>query len=135
MGSGKWRERTDQFCSVDQGIYGHLTLRNLTRPDRGARRPGRGPTALEDGPRGLSRRPRGHGARRSIAVNRAASRQSAPAGALSFSQGGFRKHRQSRSENETALSSVVASPAASTSAAAVEFFRFSTGRRRRAIDE
>jgi len=20
---------TDQFCSVDQGIYGHLTLRNL----------------------------------------------------------------------------------------------------------
>jgi len=30
VGSGKWRERTDQFCSVDQGIYGHLTLRNLT---------------------------------------------------------------------------------------------------------
>jgi len=27
--SGEWRERTDQFCSVDQGIYGHLTLRNL----------------------------------------------------------------------------------------------------------
>jgi hypothetical protein len=23
------REKTDQFCSVDQGIYGHLTLRNL----------------------------------------------------------------------------------------------------------
>ena len=22
-------ERTDQFCSVDQGIYGHFTLRNL----------------------------------------------------------------------------------------------------------
>ena len=29
MGSGEWRERTDQFCSVDQGIYGHLTIRNL----------------------------------------------------------------------------------------------------------
>ncbi len=28
-GSGEWRERTDQFCSVDQGIFGHLTLRNL----------------------------------------------------------------------------------------------------------
>ncbi len=27
--SGEWRERPDQFCSVDQGIYGHLTLRNL----------------------------------------------------------------------------------------------------------
>ena len=27
--SGECRERTDQFCSVDQGIYGHLTLRNL----------------------------------------------------------------------------------------------------------
>ncbi len=27
--SGEWRVRTDQFCSVDQGIYGHLTLRNL----------------------------------------------------------------------------------------------------------
>src|SRR5208337_397639 len=26
---GEWRERTDQFCNVDQGIYGHLTLRNL----------------------------------------------------------------------------------------------------------
>ncbi len=23
-------ERTDQFCSVDPGIYRHLTLRNLT---------------------------------------------------------------------------------------------------------
>jgi hypothetical protein len=22
-------KRPDQFCSVDQGIYGHLTLRNL----------------------------------------------------------------------------------------------------------
>ena len=22
-------KRSDQFCSVDQGIYGHLTLRNL----------------------------------------------------------------------------------------------------------
>ena len=29
VASGEWRERTDQFCSVDQGIYGHLTLRNL----------------------------------------------------------------------------------------------------------
>ncbi|HMF36156.1 MAG TPA: hypothetical protein VKF17_05930 [Isosphaeraceae bacterium] len=29
MASGKWRERTDQFWSVAQGIYGHLTLRNL----------------------------------------------------------------------------------------------------------
>ena len=28
-GSGEWRVRTDQICSVDQGIYGHLTLRNL----------------------------------------------------------------------------------------------------------
>ena len=28
-GSGEWGERTNQFCSVDQGIYGHLTLRNL----------------------------------------------------------------------------------------------------------
>ena len=28
-GGGKWRERTDQFCSVEQGTYGHLTLRNL----------------------------------------------------------------------------------------------------------
>jgi len=28
-GSGEWRERSDEFCSVDQGIYGHLTLRNL----------------------------------------------------------------------------------------------------------
>ena len=27
--SGEWRERPDQFCSVDQGICGHLTLRNL----------------------------------------------------------------------------------------------------------
>ncbi len=27
--SGEWREGTDQFCSVDQGIYGDLTLRNL----------------------------------------------------------------------------------------------------------
>ena len=27
--SGEWRERTDQFCSLDQGIYGQLTLRNL----------------------------------------------------------------------------------------------------------
>jgi len=27
--SGEWRERTDRFCSVDQGMYGHLTLRNL----------------------------------------------------------------------------------------------------------
>ncbi len=25
----KWRERTDRFYSVDHGIYGHLTLRNL----------------------------------------------------------------------------------------------------------
>ena len=23
------RKRPDQFCSVDQGIYGHITLRNL----------------------------------------------------------------------------------------------------------
>jgi hypothetical protein len=23
-------KRPDQFCSVDQGSYGHLTLRNLT---------------------------------------------------------------------------------------------------------
>jgi len=22
-------KRPDQFCSVDQGVYGHLTLRNL----------------------------------------------------------------------------------------------------------
>jgi len=29
VASGEWRKRTDQFCSVDQGIYGHLTLRNL----------------------------------------------------------------------------------------------------------
>ncbi|HWT81630.1 MAG TPA: hypothetical protein VN648_22795 [Candidatus Methylomirabilis sp.] len=29
MASGEWRERTDQFWSVDQGIYGHLTLRIL----------------------------------------------------------------------------------------------------------
>ena len=27
--SGEWRGTTDRFCSVDQGIYGHLTLRNL----------------------------------------------------------------------------------------------------------
>jgi hypothetical protein len=27
--SREWRERTDQFCSIDQGIYGHLTLRDL----------------------------------------------------------------------------------------------------------
>jgi hypothetical protein len=27
--SGEWRERTDRLCSVDQGIYGHLTLRKL----------------------------------------------------------------------------------------------------------
>jgi len=26
--SGEWRERTDQFCSVGQVTYGHLTLRN-----------------------------------------------------------------------------------------------------------
>jgi hypothetical protein len=38
-------KRPDQFCSVDQGIYGHLTLRNLAvlaeeRSDRAeARRP------------------------------------------------------------------------------------------------
>jgi len=29
VASGEWRERSDEFCSVDQGIYGHLTLRNL----------------------------------------------------------------------------------------------------------
>jgi len=29
VASGEWRERTDRFCSVDQGIYGHVTLRNL----------------------------------------------------------------------------------------------------------
>ena len=29
MASRECRERTDQFYSVDQGIYGHLTLRNL----------------------------------------------------------------------------------------------------------
>jgi hypothetical protein len=40
-------KRPDQFCSVDQGIYGHLTLRNLAvlaeeRSDRvEARRPWR----------------------------------------------------------------------------------------------
>jgi hypothetical protein len=28
-GSGEWRERTDRPCSVDQDIYGHLTLRKF----------------------------------------------------------------------------------------------------------
>ena len=61
-------KRPDQFCSVDQGIYGHLTLRNLRRPGRRAGRPGRGPAALENGPRRLPGRPRGYGERGSIAV-------------------------------------------------------------------
>lgn len=26
---GEWRERNEHFRSADQGIYGHLTVRNL----------------------------------------------------------------------------------------------------------
>jgi len=29
VASGEWRERTNQFCRVDQGIYSHLTLCNF----------------------------------------------------------------------------------------------------------
>src|SRR5271157_101275 len=68
-------ERPDQFCSVDQGIYGHLTLRNLAVLAEGAWRPGRGPAALADGPRRLPRRPRGRVARGNVTVSRGASRQ------------------------------------------------------------
>jgi len=96
-------KRPDQFCSVDQGIYGHLTLRNLAvlAEERGDLV--RGPAAVEDGPRHLSRQLRGHVARGSGAVNRRACRQTASAQGLSFSQGGIKRHRQSRSDNETAL--------------------------------
>jgi tetratricopeptide (TPR) repeat protein len=72
-------KRPDQFCCVDQGTYGHLTLRNLAvlaeeRGDRAeAQRLWR--MVLER----LPRRPRGHGARRSGTVNQGACRQAAPA--------------------------------------------------------
>ncbi len=37
-------KRPDQFCSVDQGIYGHLTLRNFAvlAEERGDRAEARG---------------------------------------------------------------------------------------------
>ena len=52
-------KRPEQFCSVDQGIYGHLTLRNLAvlAAERGdmARLP-----AVAPGPRRMPAGPRGH---------------------------------------------------------------------------
>ena len=49
-------KRPEQFCSVDQGIYGHLTLRNLAALAQERGDASRSPTPLEVDPRGMSRR-------------------------------------------------------------------------------
>ena len=96
-------KRPDQFCSVDQGIYGRLTLRSLAvlaeeRGDRAeARRLWR--MVLDECP--------GDAQATSPGLLRSESRRSPP-GSVSlmpsgFSQGGLGKDRQSRSDYETAL--------------------------------
>ena len=57
---GTWRriltlKRPEQFCSVDQGIYGHLTLRRPRRAGPGAWRPWRSTAPLEIDPGGMPR--------------------------------------------------------------------------------
>ncbi len=96
-------KRPDQFCSVDQGIYGHLTLRNLAvlaeeRGDRAeARRFWR--TVLDACPDDAESVARGEATWR---IEELPANRRRP-DALSFSQEGFKRHRQSRSDDETAM--------------------------------
>ena len=88
-------KRPDRFCSVDQGIYGHLTLRNLAvlAEERGDH-----DEALrlwKHGPRGMSGRCRGDGTGGGRAVNRGdcflsgSSRHSITSSRASFGRTGF----------------------------------------------
>ena len=94
---------TDQFCSVDQGIYGHLTLRNLAvlaeeRGDRAEAKP-LWNMVLDTCPGDAEATSRREAA---LQVEEHRARQCRP-DALSSGQRGFKKHRQSRSADETAL--------------------------------
>ena len=92
-------KRPDQFCSIDQGIYGHLTLRNLAvlaeeRTDRAeARRLWR--MVLDACPGYAAAVLRG-----STAVNQGASSGQRQHDALSFSKGGLKRHSNPASKTK-----------------------------------